>query len=120
MKALLDSNILIDYLNGIVDAKVEIERYTSPMISAISWMEVMAGASRDEEGVVRRFLSRFIQVPVDHQVAELAVEIRRRTRIRLPEAIIWASAQSEEALLVSRNSRDFPEDDPGVRIPYSV
>lgn len=120
MKALLDSNILIDYLNGIDDAKREIEQYASPMISAISWMEVMVGAEPDEEEIVRGFLSRFIQVPVDHQVAERAVEIRRVTRIRLPDAIIWASAQSEEALLVSRNSRDFPEDDPGVRIPYSV
>jgi hypothetical protein len=40
--------------------------------------------------------------------------------MRLPDAIIWASAKSENALLVSRNSKDFPADAPGVRMPYSV
>ncbi len=120
MKALLDSNILIDYLNGVEEAKREIERYRAPMISSITWMEVMAGAIEDEEPVVRGFLSRFVQIPVDDRVAERAVQIRRDRRVRLPDAIIWASAQVHDALLVSRNCKDFPESAPDVRIPYMV
>jgi len=34
--------------------------------------------------------------------------------------IIWASARHAGVLLVTRNSRDFPPDHPGVRIPYKV
>lgn len=118
MKALLDTNILIDYLNGVDAARREISLYRQPMISPITWMEVMVGVAEDEEPVVRAFLSRFTQVEIDSDVAETAVAIRREHNIRLPDAIIWASAQRNNALLVTRNSRDFPEDHPGVRVPY--
>jgi len=120
VKALLDTNILIDYLNGIEAAREEIARYDTRLISTITWMEVMAGTTENEEATVRAFLSGFQQIPVNSDVAELAVKIRREHRIRLPDAIIWASARSESALLVSRNSKDFPPDTPGVRMPYVV
>lgn len=120
MKALLDTNILIDYLNGIDLARTEINRYTTACISPITWMEVMAGVNPDSEVTVRRFLNRFKQVDINSEVAEAAVAIRRRHRMKLPDAIIWASALSTSALLVSRNTKDFPPDEPGVRIPYEL
>lgn len=120
MKALLDTNILIDYLNGIDAARTEINRYTMPCISPITWMEVMAGVNPKSEVALRQFLNRFKQVPIDSQIAEGAVAIRRQHRVKLPDAIIWASAQSISALLVSRNSKDFPPAEPGVRIPYEL
>jgi len=120
MKALFDTNILIDYLNGIEAAREEIERYERPLISPITWMEVMVGAQKDEEQPIRGFLQRFSQVPLDTTVAERAVAIRRIQRMRLPDAIIWGSAQSQDALLVTRNTRGFPADAPDVRIPYQL
>nr|VFJ88550.1 MAG: hypothetical protein BECKH772A_GA0070896_1000920 [Candidatus Kentron sp. H]VFJ90580.1 MAG: hypothetical protein BECKH772B_GA0070898_1001020 [Candidatus Kentron sp. H]VFJ96720.1 MAG: hypothetical protein BECKH772C_GA0070978_1000820 [Candidatus Kentron sp. H] len=120
VKALLDTNILIDYLNGEEAAREEIHRYERPMISTITWMEVMAGVEEDERRPVQSFLSRFSQVPIDTNVAEIAVSIRRNHRIRLPDAIIWASAKQQDALLVSRNTKDFPADTPGVRVPYRL
>jgi len=36
MKAVLDSDILIDYLQGMDQAKVEISRYSRPLYSIIS------------------------------------------------------------------------------------
>ena len=44
MHALFDSNILIDFLNGIAAAKVELSLYESRAISVITWMEVLSGA----------------------------------------------------------------------------
>lgn len=121
MRALLDTNILTDYLGGIAAAREELARHEGPSISAITWMEVMAGAADREEGTrLRSFLSGFRLVPIDEAVSELAVAIRRDRRIRLPDAIIWASARHLGALLVTRNTRDFPADEPGVRIPYST
>lgn len=120
MNALLDTNILIDYLNGVAAARDEIRRYPQPCISPISWMEVMVGVNAAEEKPVRRFLTTFRQIAIDHKIAERAVAIRRNTRIRLPDAIIWASAQSANTLLVTRNSKDFPSDEPGVRVPYEL
>jgi predicted nucleic acid-binding protein len=121
MKALLDTNILIDYLNGIEAARQEIRLYDKPLISPITWMEVMVGHRIDDDELkIRAFLDRFRQVEIDAEVAEQAVAIRRHHRIRLPDAIIWASARKEDALLVSRNHKDFPSDDPGIRIPYKL
>ena len=120
MKALLDTNILIDYLNGIDAAREEICRYETPLISTVTWMEVLVGVNDDEQQAIRSFLSRFTQVSIDKEVAEIAVSIRRRHKMRLPDAIIWASAKHESALLVSRNTKDFPADSPGVRVPYQV
>lgn len=120
MKALLDTNILIDYLNGIEAARNEIRRYSQSCISPISWIEVMVGAAVEDEPTIRRFLAGFHHIAIGHDIAEQAVAIRRQHRIRLPDAIIWASAQREGALLVTRNSKDFPPDEPGVRVPYRL
>ncbi|RLA59736.1 MAG: VapC toxin family PIN domain ribonuclease, partial [Gammaproteobacteria bacterium] len=59
-------------------------------------------------------------VAIDAKVAETAVSIRREHKMRLPDAIIWASAKRESALLVSRNTKDFPADMPDVRAPYRL
>lgn len=120
MKALFDSNILIDYLNGYEQARTEIQRYNEAYISPISWMEVMAGTNELNELRVRQFLNRFKQVEIDATVAALAVKNRKANSLKLPDAIIWASAQSINALLVTRNTKDFPADEPSVRCPYIV
>lgn len=120
MRALFDTNILIDYLNGIELAREELERFPEALISVITWTEVMVGTKPEEEIAVRKFLARFKQVPIDQKVAERAVLIRLKTRIRLPDAIIRASAELENALLVSRNTKDFPEGEPWVRVPYKI
>ncbi|MBK8970931.1 MAG: type II toxin-antitoxin system VapC family toxin [Hahellaceae bacterium] len=120
MKALFDTNILIDYLNGVEKAREELLRYEQRFISPITWMEVMVGVQKENETVVRKFLATFEQVVINQDVAERAVGIRRNNRIRLPDAIIWASAHVKNALLVTRNVKDFPPGEPGVRIPYTV
>lgn len=121
MRALFDTNILIDYLRGIDAARAELARYTSVAISVITWMEVLIGAKDPpEETMVRRFLRRFDKLELTEAVAEEGIALRRRHRLKLPNAIIWASARRAGALLVTRNARDFPESEPGVRIPYRL
>ena len=78
----------------------------------------MAGATDNEEETLRSFLSRFDQVAVSRPVAEEAFVLRRRHGIRLPDAIIWASARSEHTLLITRNTKDFPSGEPDIRVPY--
>ena len=121
VKAVIDTNILIDYLSGSEKAKQELDAFEELYISLITWMEILVGANEgDEESTIREFLRRFRVHPVDEGVAERAVDIRRREKIRLPDAIIWATAQQLGALLVTRNTRDFPARHPGIRIPYKT
>lgn len=118
-QAVFDTNILIDYLVGREEAQLEFERYTRRAVSLVTWMELQIGARDEEEGdVIDLFLREFRVVDVTREVARRAVDIRRRTRLRLPDAIIWATAETESALLITRNSKDFPTNDPGVRVPY--
>ena len=42
-KAVLDSNILMDMLNGVPEALAEISYYPESYISSITWSEVMVG-----------------------------------------------------------------------------
>ncbi len=120
MRAVIDTNVLIDYLRGVRQAADELALYERPAISLISWMEVMAGTTDQTEGAVRAFLQTFELLEIDSEVAERAVALRKAGRIKLPDAIIWATAKRHECLLVSRNSRDFEPRDPGIRMPYSI
>lgn len=120
VKALFDTNILIDYLGGIGAAKKELGRYEYRAISTITWMEVLVGTTSEEEASIRKWLGSFDVITLDGDVANRAVEIRKRRRIRLPDAIVWASAQVNSLLLVSRNIKDFPADEPGIRVPYKL
>ena len=46
VKALLDTNILIDFLRGIPAARDELNRHEEKAISVVTWMEVMAALQR--------------------------------------------------------------------------
>lgn len=118
MNAVADTTVLIDYLNGIPGAGEELQRYEQVTISIVTWIEVLLGArSAEQEALIQRFLNSFAVHGVDAAVARRAVSIRRERRIRLPDAIIEATARERGALLVTRNTRDFPRNDPQVRIP---
>ena len=118
--ALFDTNILIDYLNAIPEARRELDRYTSRAVSVVTWMEILAGAPPELEAATRAFLDGFEVVDIDRRIADGAVRLRRAHRMELPDAIVWASAQAHGRILVSRNTKDFPPDDPGVRVPYRL
>ena len=119
-RALIDSNILIDYLRDVPAARVELSLYNDPAISAVSWIEVMAGASSANEAVTRSFLDRFEMIHLDEAIAERAVLIRRQHRLKLPDAITLASAQVTGRLFVTRDAKNFAKIDPTVRIPYKL
>ena len=118
--ALFDTNILIDHLNAIPEAREEIERFENRAISIITWMEVMVGANADLVEPTRLFLEGFKVIALDDEIANRAVALRRAHRIKLPDAVIWATAQTAGRLLVTRNIKDLPPDDPGVREPYTL
>jgi predicted nucleic acid-binding protein len=43
---------------------------------------------------------------------------RERPRLKSPDAVILATAQLRSRVLVTRNTKDFPAQLPGVRVPY--
>ena len=121
MRAIIDSDVLIDYLQGFDKAKRELDRYSPREISIVSWMEIMIGADTpEEEKACREFLSTFVIHQLSVEIATEAVQLRKTFRVRLPDAIVWATARINSCLLVTRNAKDFSAKEPGVRIPYSL
>jgi predicted nucleic acid-binding protein len=120
VKALFDTNILIDYLNGIKAAQTEMARYNEKAISIITWMEVMVGTTAATAESTRLFLTQFDVYPLTDAVAEKVLEIRKKKRIKLPDVIVLATALTEKCLLITRNIKDFPKDEPGIRMPYKI
>jgi len=118
VKAVFDTNVPIGHLGGVPQARDELHRFDERAISVITWTEVLVGTPRDGETAVRAFLDAFAVVDLQREIAARAVAIRRHHRIKLPDAIVWATAQAAGALLVTRNTKDFPADDPGIRVPY--
>ncbi|HWF75885.1 MAG TPA: type II toxin-antitoxin system VapC family toxin [Caulobacteraceae bacterium] len=120
VKALFDSNILIDQLLGIAEARREIALYDDRAISIVTWIELLVGATPANLTGVRAFLESFQTVELDRAVAEETAALRSAHRIKLPDAVVWASARIDGRLLVTRNTKDFPAGDPGIRHPYVV
>lgn len=121
MKAVFDTNILIDYLNGIQEAADELALYSEKVISIISYIEVLVGAAdREEEQLLRKFLSAFQVKALSGSVAELSIQLRKQHRLKVPDAIVYATARDEGCMLVSRNTKDFQLEWPDVREPYRV
>jgi predicted nucleic acid-binding protein len=120
MKGLFDSDILIDFLKGQEKASATFDRYDELYISRITWIEVLVGApDSNQETAWKRFMGRFKMVELDTTVAQISIEIRKAHRIKLPDAIIWASARISHGTLVTRNSKDFPHH-PEIHIPYML
>jgi hypothetical protein len=116
-----DSDVLIDYFDGVANAAEEFSLYERIAISRITWMEVLVGAPTDALRRVREdFLRLFPVIELDEAVAREAIKLRQEYKLKLPDAIIWASARLNNALLVTRNTRHFDPREPGVRVPYRL
>lgn len=121
VKAVFDTNILIDYLNGVASAKEELAKYTLRQISIITLIELMVGCrDGDEEKAVRGFLATFEVLEVSSEVAQEAVSLRKQLRLKIPDAIVYATARTQGCILVSRNTKEFKRDWPDIRIPYDL
>lgn len=123
VEALLDSVILIDHLNGVQEATdwLATQDWSRLAISAITRAEVLAGASRDEYVHIAHLLDSFECLSLEAETADLAAEIRRDKRLRLPDAFQAAVAMLHHLDLVTRNTRDFgSERFDFVVVPYRL
>lgn len=104
-RVLLDTDVLIDHLvdpsRGLSARLVGDAAYSS-----ITRAELFSGQNADE-GVIEDLLANFEEVPVDRSVAEEAGRIRRIVGVKLPDALIAATAIVTKRTLVTRNVRDF-------------
>ncbi len=111
---LIDTDVLIDYLRGQADAVNYLESLNVHFfISAITVAELYSGV---REGAERKtlddFISAFEIVPVDETIAVRGGLHRRNYgkshNVGLADAIIAATAEAKNAVLVTLNKKHFP------------
>ncbi|MCP4425600.1 MAG: type II toxin-antitoxin system VapC family toxin [Chloroflexi bacterium] len=114
-KYLLDTGIVIRHLRGrkpIVNLVRGLNRTSRLAVATMTHMEVYAGMRPQEEYTTRKFLSRFVNLPLDTDIAERAgnlIKQRRREQrpIAVPDAIVAATAFRHQLTLVTLNHRNF-------------
>jgi len=117
---LLDSNILIDVLRGEAVALAWLEQQQQPCISVITWIEVLVGCREGESNAVQAWLETFPRLPLDDAVAGETPRLRQRHGLKVPDAIILATARCRTLTLATRNRRDFPIELGHVLHPYEL
>ena len=115
-----DSNIVVDWLNDSQAATNELARYPRHRISRIVWTEVLAGEPLERRDLIQQIIAPFEIVELDTRIALTAADIRYRMRMKLLDAYIFATAQVNGSILVTRNTKDFPAGIPGIRVPYTT
>jgi hypothetical protein len=105
----LDTNILIAYLNGEGKVIKMLSEWKSSgralFISTISKAEVLSLPQLLPKDIekIRFFLNNFFSVPFDDSIAEKAAFIRRIYKLKLPDAGIAATALAYNLPLVTRD-----------------
>jgi len=117
---LLDTNILIDVLRGEAVALAWLEQQQRPQISVITWIEVLVGCREGETSRVSDWLEGFPRLPLDEAIAAETVRLRQRHGLKIPDAIILATARCSDLSLATRNVKDFPLELEGVMHPYRL
>ena len=114
-----DTNIVIDMLHNRPVAWAELRSVTRAWISRMTWIEVMSGVPDDAASETEEFLRLFAMSEIDEEIGRRTAAIRhQRKSIKIPDAVIYASAQVTGRILVTRNVKDFPANMPGIRVPY--
>ena len=80
----------------------------------------MAGVPPSKEEATQHFLQAFSCVALSHRIARQAMVVRRERKLQLPDAISLATAQVENRLLLTRNTRDLRSEGLVVRILYRL
>jgi predicted nucleic acid-binding protein len=113
MRFMLDSNVVIEHLNKQLDIYVFLDRFPlcEVYINLVVEIESLAKPDMDKtaEAEARVILNRFKWAEIDKKTREIAVQIRRRKTLLLPDALIAASAITLNAAVLSNDPhlRDF-------------
>ena len=110
---LIDTNVIIDYFGQLLPEKVTLlldqiidNRF---YISVINKIELLgfSGLQETEENIFQEFVRAAEILNLNEDVIDMTISLRRNYRIKLPDAIIAATALVYDLVLLTRNIKDF-------------
>jgi len=123
---LLDTNILIYHFADTIPKKevnkIEEIFRTSFNISILTKIEFLGWEKHTEEGFekAQEFIGFANVISMTDEIVDLTIDIRRQSKIKLPDAVIAATSLNNNLILITRNDKDF-KDIKGLEIynPFS-
>jgi predicted nucleic acid-binding protein len=117
VRYLLDSNVVISYLNAsispeamqIIDDIVD----ENAIISVVTKMETLGFEFKvqEDQSITEDFINSSTVLFMDEEIVDKTILIRRTKKIKLPDAIIAATAIVKDLILVTNNIKDFAKVD---------
>ena len=125
MRVIIDSNIFIYAAAGQREALAVLDSAASndsSGYSAITRLEVLGYSqfADDEEARLLTMLSCFKEYDVSRSIIDEALRLRKCAAIKVPDAIIAATARIYRATLITRNTDDIKNlEDLDIRNPFA-
>ncbi|GAA3992769.1 type II toxin-antitoxin system VapC family toxin [Mucilaginibacter dorajii] len=112
MGYLIDSNAIIDYLSGAMpeEAMTWLGNIINeaPIISVMTKIEVLGFKNTvNTDALLNDFIGACLIIPLSEETIDQTIQIRKKHKIKTPDAIIAASAKVLALTLISRNTADF-------------
>lgn len=109
-RILADTNCLIDYLdNKLPASSVSLLETEGIEISVVNRIELLAwpSATTQQTQTLIDFIKSCIVHSLNEEIILKTIHIRKRFHLKLPDAIIAATALQHNLTLISRNISDF-------------
>ena len=109
-RILADTNCLIDYLDNKLPAAPNKSLDNGEIeISVINRIELLAwsAATLEQTQILIDFINSCKVHPLHEEIILKSIEIRKNYRLKIPDAIIGATALTHNLALFSRNLTDF-------------
>lgn len=99
---LLDTNAVIYLVNGSLASPLPDGQYSVSIITEIELLS-FSGLSAEEEQKIRDLLLLLDRVHLTDEVRDETIRLRRKNRLKLPDAIIASSALIQDAVLLTND-----------------
>jgi predicted nucleic acid-binding protein len=125
-KYIIDTNAVIDYLgqkipvagmdfmNSIID--------DVPSVSVVTKIEVLGFNAPDQHyQLLIDFMNDATILDLSNNIVDACIDLRKKHKIKLPDAIIASTALVHNSIVITRNISDFKNID-GIQVidPYSL
>lgn len=117
--ALVDTPLLLDYLNGDKRAQRALAAYEHRSLSVVSWLELMSHCPGELVEPTRGFLRTFERLSVSESIADEAQRLMRaKPGLQVPRALTWATATINQLTFVTSDPAHVDKTDRLVLLPY--
>lgn len=104
MNYLLDTNVVIYLHRGLLADVLPKGNHAISIITEIE-LRSFSGLSEGQEEWLNRFIDVVNVIDLDSQVKEAAIQLRKKTKLKLPDAVIAASAVVHDRVLLTNDDQ---------------